>query len=433
MNKINVLTISLALSLTTAAALTEELSETGQFIDGVAAIVNEGVVLTSELNRQQDLIIQRATEQGMQLPPAHILREQVLERLVLEEVQMQRADRIGIQVSDQMLNTAIAQIAENAGLKFEDMPAIMAKDGVDYAEYRRDMRKQMILEQLRRIDVVNRISVSPREIEQCVADLEDNAVVNSRFNLSHIFISVPGSATAEQYAEAEQEANDVYARLQDNADFGELAIRHSNGDTALEGGNLGWLPGDQLPTLFFDVVGDMQTGDVSKPIRAVSGYHLVKVNEVQGVNQQSTIDQTLVRHILVTPDQIIDEETAKQRLDDAHERIVAGEDFGEVAKLMSDDPGSANVGGEMGWTNPGTFVPEFEEVANNLEIGVLSEPFRSRFGWHILEVMDRRVYDNTEDLKESNCVQRVRNGKLNNETELWTRRIRDEAFVELRI
>lgn len=431
----NIKYISLAAVLltATAAAQTEQLSDTGQFLDGIAAVVNEGVVLKSELNRQQDLIIARATEQGMQLPPAHILREQVLERLIVEEIQLQRASRVGIQVSDQMLNTAIAQIAENAGIRFEDLPSVLAKDGVEYGEYRRDMRKQMILEQLRRIDVVNRISVSPREIQQCIADLEDNAVVNSNYNLSHIFISVPGSATNEEFAAAQAEAQQVYAQLQDGADFGELAIRHSDGDTALEGGNLGWRPGDQLPTLFFDIVGDMKSGDVSEPIRAVSGYHIVKVNEVQGVTQKSEIEQTRLRHILITPDQIIDEETAKQRLTDALERIRGGEDFGEVAKLLSDDPGSANNGGEMGWTSPGEFVPEFEEVAKDAELGVISEPFRSRFGWHILEVLERRIYDNTEDLKESNCVQRVRNGKLNNETELWVRRIRDEAFVETRI
>jgi peptidyl-prolyl cis-trans isomerase SurA len=414
-------------------AQAEELSETGTFIDGVAAVVNEGVVLKSQLARQQDIIIQRALQQGMELPPAHILEEQVLERLVIEEIQMQRADRIGIQISDQMLNNAIAQIAENAGFSFEQMPEILARDGVSYSEYREDTRKQMVLEQLRRIDVVNRISVSPREVEQCVADLEDNAVVNSRYNLSHIFISVPANATNDQFSEAEEEARDVYEQLQAGADFGQLAIQHSDGDTALEGGALGWRPGDQLPTLFFDVMGDMQAGDVSEPIRAVSGYHIVKVNEMQGVNQKSTIEQTRIRHILITPDEIIDDETAQQRLEDALEDIRGGEDFGEVAKLLSDDPGSANDGGEMGWTGPGEFVPEFEEMANSLEIGVISEPFRSRFGWHILEVLERRTYDNTEDLKESNCVQRVRNGKLNNELELWARRIRDEAFVEIRI
>jgi peptidyl-prolyl cis-trans isomerase SurA len=433
MYKFKYLAISATLSFAATASFAAELSESGVFIDGVAAVVNEGVVLKSELDRQQDLIIRRATEQGMQLPPAHVLREQVLERLIIEEIQMQRASRIGIQISDQMLNTAIAQIAENAGLKFEDMPAVLAKDKIDYAEYRRDMRKQMVLEQLKRIDVINRISVSPREIEQCLEDLEDNAVVNSNFDLSHIFVSVPASATNEQFSAAEQEAEQIYDQLMAGADFAEMAIRFSDGDTALQGGSLGWRPGDQLPTLFFDVVGDMQAGDISRPIRAVSGYHIVKVNEIQGVNQKSEIEQTRIRHILITPDQIIDEETAKQRLEDALERIRGGEDFGEVAKLLSDDPGSANEGGEMGWTNPGEFVPEFEEVANKSEIGTISEPFRSRFGWHILEVLERRVYDNTEDLKEGNCVQRVRNGKLNNETELWARRIRDEAFVETRI
>ncbi len=433
MNKFKYLTAYLAITLAPASAFSDELSETGQFLDGVAAIVNEGVVLKSALDQQQDLIIQRAVAQDISLPPAHILREQVLERLILEEIQDQRAKNIGIQVSDQMLNTAIAQIAENAGFKFEEMPEVLARDGVEYGEYRRDMRKQMILEQLRRIDVVGRISVSPREIDQCIADLEDNAVVNSRYNLSHIFISVPGSATAEQYSEAEAEADEVHARLRDGANFGEQAIRHSDGDTALEGGSLGWRPGDQLPTMFFEVVGEMNIGDVSQPIRAVSGYHIVKVNDLQGINQQSEIEQMLVRHILIIPNQIIDEETAKQRLEDAMRRIGGGEPFGEVAKLLSDDPGSANNEGEMGWSDPGTFVPEFEDIAINLETGVLSEPFRSRFGWHVLEVVERRTYDNTEDLKESNCIQRVRNGKLNNETELWVRRIRDEAFVESRI
>jgi peptidyl-prolyl cis-trans isomerase SurA len=433
MIKIKYLVIPVALGVWTGAASSQELSDSGQFVDGVAAVVNEGVVLKSELAREEELILLRATEQGMQLPPAHVIRDQVLERLIVEEIQLQRAFRIGIQVSDQMLNQTIAAIAENAGARFEDMPQILARDGIDYGEYRRDTRKQMMLEQLRRIEVVNRISVSPREIEQCIADLEDNAVVNSRYNLSHIFISVPSSATNEQFAEAREEAEDVHRQLVDGGDFRQLAIRHSDGDTALEGGGLGWRPGDQLPTLYFDVVGSLQEGEFSEPIRAVSGYHIVKVNQIEGVTQKSEIEQTRVRHILVTPDQIIDEETAQQQLEDARERILGGEDFGEVAKLLSDDPGSASQGGEMGWTGPGEFVPEFEEVANNAEIGDLSEPFRSRFGWHILEVLERRTYDNTEELKESNCVQRIRNGKLANETELWIRRIRDEAFVETRI
>jgi len=421
------------MTMAATSPLADELSESGQFLDGVAAIVNEGVVLKSELNRQSDLIIKRATEQGMQLPAAHILMEQVLERLIVEEIQMQRAARIGVQISDQMLNTAISSVAEQAGYAFEELPQVLAKDGVDYGEYRRDMRRQMTLEQLRQIEVTSRISVSPREIEQCLANLEDNVVVNSAYNLAHILISIPESATGEQIAEAEEEANVVYSRLEDGADFGQLAIRYSDSQTGLEGGDLGWREGSQLPTLFSDVVGDMSIGDFSKPIRAVSGFHLVKILNLRGVNQKSEIEQNMVRHILVTPDEIIDEETAKQRLEDAVVRIKAGEEFGEVAKLMSDDPGSANNGGEMGWTNPGTFVAEFEEVVKSLELGVMSEPFRSRFGWHVVEVLDRRTYDNTDDLKQQSCVQRVQNGKLANESELWVRRIRDEAFVDSRI
>jgi peptidyl-prolyl cis-trans isomerase SurA len=432
MNKIsNLLTISL-LSLLSSTALAAELSSTGELLDGVAAVVNEGVVLKSELEQQTTVIAARAREQGLQLPPPNVLEEQVLERLVLEQIQLQRAERVGIQISDQMLNSAIAQVAEENGIAFERLPEMLAQDGINYGEYRSEMRKQLILDQLRRIDVTGRISVAPREVQQCIADLEDNVVVNSEYNLSHILISVPQSATSEQFAAAETEARYVYQQLEEGADFGELAVRYSDSETGLEGGNLGWRPGDQLPTLFSDVVGSMEPGDYSEPIRAISGYHLVKVNEIRGVNQRSEIEQMKIRHILITPNEIIDNETAKQRLEEAREQIMAGEDFGELAKLMSDDPGSANSGGDMGWRGPGTFVPEFEQIANNLEADVVSEPFQTRFGWHILEVVDKRTYDNTEDLKESNCIQRIRNSKLADESELWVRRLRDEAYVDIR-
>jgi peptidyl-prolyl cis-trans isomerase SurA len=415
------------------AAPAAELSTTGEMLDGVAAVVNEGVVLKSELTRQTEIIADRAREQGLQLPPPNVLREQVLERLILEQIQLQRAERVGIQISDQMLNAAIAQVAEENSISFEQLPELLARDGINYGEYRREMRKQLVLDQLRRIDVTGRISVAPREIEQCIADLEDNVVVNSEYNLSHILISVPQSATGEQFTEAETEARYVHQQLEQGADFGEMAVRYSDSETGLEGGNLGWRKGDQLPTLFSDVVGPMQAGDYSEPMRAVSGYHIVKVNDVRGVNQRSQEEQMKIRHILITPNEIIDDETAKQRLEEAREQIQSGdEDFGAMAKLLSDDPGSANSGGDMGWRGPGTFVPEFEEVADNLEPGAISEPFQSRFGWHILEVVDRRTYDNTEDLKESNCVQRIRNSKLADESELWVRRLRDEAYVDVR-
>lgn len=434
MLKIKILCAVAVLSFAPVLAA-EELSETGQFLDGVAAIVNEGVVLKSQLMQQTAMIIKRARESDppMQLPPANVLREQLMERLIITEIQLQRAAMIGLQVSDQYLNESIAQIAASNNVRFEDMPALLAQEGVNYAAFREEMRDEITLEQLRRIDVGQRINVSPREIQQCIADLEGNVAVNSDYNLSHILISMSESATAAQIDEAKSKADEVYAQLIDGADFSEMAIRYSDAQTALDGGALGWLKGDQLPTLYTDIVAAMEAGDVSEPFRSASSFHIVKVNDLRSAIQRSEVEQVLVRHILVTPNEIIDDETAKQQLEDALEKLADGEDFGELAKLMSDDPGSANNGGEMDWSGPGTFVPEFEEVVDASEIGEISDPFRSRFGWHVVEVMDRRVYDNTEDLKQSNCDLRIRNGKMEEETQLWIQRLRDEAYVETRI
>jgi len=432
MIKLKYLLLIAAASISVTAMAREDLSETGQFLDGVAAIVNEGVVLRSDLMRQIELIQVRADSGEFTLPPMDVLTEQLLERLIVEEIQLQRADRVGIQISDQMLNQAIANIADAQGVPFEQLPAIMETQGINYGEYRREMRRQMVLDQLRRIEVVGRITVSPREVDQCLEDLDENVVINSEYNLSHILISVPESATGDEFAAAEQEANDVYDQLQNGADFGEMAVRYSDSDKALEGGALGWLKGDQIPTMFVEVISPLETGDVSTPVRAVSGYHVVRINDMRSTDQRSEIEQMNVRHILITPNEIIDDQTAKQRLDDAVEQLRSGGDFGELAKLLSDDPGSANDGGEMGWTGPGTFVPEFEKVAKESDLGAVSEPFRSRFGWHILEVMDKRMYDNTEDLRRNTCAGQVRNSKVADETELWMRRIRDEAFVQIK-
>ncbi len=415
-------------------ARADELSETGAFLDGIAAVVNEGVVLKSQFYEQMALIQERARQQSLPLPPTAVLKEQVLERLILSEIQLQRADRIGLRISDAMLNDSIRRIAEQNGRRFEDMPALLAADGIDYAEFRRTLRDEITIDQLRRIEVGQKINVTEREIEQCIADLEGNVVVNSEYALSHIRLSFSESASADEVREVEELANSIYQQLEEGADFRELAIRYSAGDTALEGGSLGWMKGDQVPTLFIDVLQNMEAGDVSRPLRAANSFHLVKVDDMRSAVQRSQVDQVRARHILITPNEIIDDETAKQRLDDALAKIRAGEqDFAEQAKLLSDDPGSANLGGDLGWAGPGTFVPEFEAVIDAAEIGAISEPFRSPFGWHIVEVLERRVYDNTEDLKKRNCDLRIRNSKMDEETQLWMQRMRDEAFVDARI
>ncbi len=431
MIKINTLCAFAALVAAPVAA--EELSTTGEFLDGIAAIVNEGIVLKSQFNEQLDVIAQRAEAEGIPIPPMSILEEQSLDRLVLAEMQLQRAERIGLEVSDAMLNDSIRRIAEQNGVRFEDMPAALAQDGVSYAKFRNSLRDEITIEQLRRIEVGRSIEVSQREIEKCIADLEGNVVVNSDYELSHIRLSFSENASADEIAEVEELANSIYQQLQDGSDFREMAARYSAGDTALEGGSLGWMTGQQVPTLFVGVLQDMGKGDISEPIRASNSFHLVKVDDLRSAVECSEINQVNVRHILITPNEIIDDETARQRLDDAIERMQEGEEFGEIAKLLSDDPGSVNDGGEMPWTTSDTFVPEFAEIVDALEPGVVSEPFRSRYGWHVVEVLDRRVYDNTEDLKELNCQNRLVNGKMGEETQLWIQRLRDQAYVEKRL
>lgn len=417
----------------TPPAAADDLSQTGELLDGVAAIVNEGVVMRSQLRDETINIIRTAEQQGIPLPPADVLREQVLERLIVKEIQLQRAERIGLAISDEMLNNVIANIARQQGVTLADMPRLLAEDGIDYQDFRSGLREEVTLEQLRRIDVNQRINVSRRELEQCIVDLETNVVANSEYNLSHILIPLPDQATASNIEEVLATAEDVYQQIVDGADFRQMAIRYSEGQSALEGGSLGWRPGEQVPSIFVDVLPAMGVGDVSRPFRTKGGFHIIKVDDMRSAIQQSTISQVRTRHILVTPNEIIDSQTARQRVTDALERIRGGEPFDEVARLVSDDPTTAQVGGDLGWTGPGTFVPEFEQVVASLEIGELSEPFQSPFGWHIVELLNEREYDNTEDLKQQNCDIRIRNGKLEDETQLWIRRLRDEAFVDAKI
>lgn len=421
--------------ITAPAVVADELSDSGDFIDGVAAIVNEGIVLKSQFDKEVERVKLRAGEQGMQLPPEDILREQLLERLIVTELQMQRAERIGLieQISDQYVNASIQRIADQNGVTFAQMPALLAKDGVDYADFRENMREELTLNELKNIEVLRNIRVSEREIGQCVIDLETNVVGNSDWALSHILLSIPESADTTKAQEIQDLADDIYERLQDAADFRELAARYSDGSTALEGGSLGFMKGSEVPSIFSDVLAGMKTDDISMPFRTSNSIHIVKVDQLRSAVERSEINQAKIRHILVSPNEIIDDATAKQRLEDALEKIRGGEEFGEQAKLLSDDPGSGNLGGDLGWAETEAYAPEFKAQADDAQIGVITEPFRTQFGWHILEVLERRMYDNTEELKERNCIVRIRSGKQEEETLLWLQRMRDEAFVDTRI
>ncbi len=413
-------------------AQTRDLGARGELLDRVAATVNEGIVLQSELDEQTYLIAQRLRAQNLELPPQNVLRQQVLERLVMQELQMQRADRAGIKISDETLNGALKDVAQRNNLPLDQLPEALASQGIDYAAYRETIRKELTLQILRQRDVIARINVSPRELEQFLEKQSKMPSEANEYNVSHILIAVPQAATPDQLDEAAKRANEVHERATKGEDFAQLAVQFSNSQTALEGGSLGWRKGPELPTFLAELVARLKPGEVSEPLRTPSGYHLVKLNEQRG-QTQVIVDQVHARHILMKPTELQDDATVQQKLATVRERIMKGEDFAAVAQVTSEDPGSASEGGDLGWTGPGTFVPEFEQRLAALQENEISEPFRTQFGWHIVQLLGKRQFDSTDDLRRQRAFAQLRESKADEETELWLRRLRDEAYVELRL
>lgn len=428
------LLLSLALLPSIVCAQTRELSSSGVLLDRIAAIVNDGVVLTSELDEQTEEVIARLRQQNTELPPRNVLRQQILERLVVEEIQMQRAERLGIQVSDEMLNGALADVAQRNNMSFADLPRELESQGIDYRTYRDEIRKQLTLQLLRQRDVIGRINISPRELDQAMARQQNAPDLNSEYNVSHILISVPVTASPEQIQAREVRAKEVWEKAKGGQDFAQLAVTYSESTTNIEGGSLGWRKGSQLPSIVGDLIAKMKPGDVSDPIRTPSGFHLFRLNEVRGGLQQAVQSQVHARHILLRTNELEDDQTVQQKLADIRKRVIeGGEDFGAIAAVTSQDPGSGPQGGDLGWAGPGTFVPEFEQQLDKLKENEISQPFKTQFGWHIIQLLGRRVHDITQDKLRQQVFAQLRESKAEEETELWLRRLRDEAFVEYRM
>ncbi|HKX59705.1 MAG TPA: peptidylprolyl isomerase [Steroidobacteraceae bacterium] len=421
--------------LLTGAALaqTRDMSSTGVALDRVIAVVNEGVVLQSQLDQQSALIAERLRSQGTQLPPADVIRQQVLERLILQEIQVQRAGRIGVQVSDEMLNEALRDVARRNSIEFEQMPQALEQQGIDYASYREEMRREIMLSLLRQRDVFPRIYVSPRELEQALEREASQAGVNTEYDVSHILLSLAESATSDEMAAVEKLAREIHDRAAGGEDFGQLALAYSKAQSALERGKLGWRRMGQLPQFIGDLVAKMNPGDVSEPVRTPTGFHLVRLDGTRGGDSGPVlVEQLHARHILMRPNEVQDDATTRQRLVAIRDRILAGEDFEALASVTSEDPGSASRGGDLGWTSPGTFDPAFEEALAGLEPDQISEPFRTQFGWHIVQLLGRRTHDQSDELRRQRVLTALRESKVDEETELWLRRLRDEAYVEIR-
>jgi peptidyl-prolyl cis-trans isomerase SurA len=420
----------LVVAVQAAHAQTRELATRGEMLDRVVAIVNDGVVLNSDLDAETAAVTERLREQKLELPPQNVLRQQVLERLVLTEIQMQHASKVGIKVTDENVNQALQDVARRNNLTLSQLPEALAKQGIEYANYRDEIRKELTLSLLRQRDVLQRISVTPREIDQFIEKQSKTPSAASEYNVSHILIAVGQEASPAQQDAAAKRAEDVYQRAKGGEDFAKLAVAYSNSQTAFEGGSLGWRKGSELPTFLTDVVAKLKPGEVSEPLRTPTGYHIVRLNEVRGAGAKSMESQVHARHILMKTTDLADDATVKQKLNALRERVLKGEDFAGLAQTNSEDPGSAAEGGDLGWTGPNSFVPEFEAVLNQLKDGDISEPFRTQYGWHIVQMLGHREVDNTDDLKRRQAVEAIRAGKADEETELWLRRMRDDAFVE---
>ena len=417
---------------TVSPAQTRDIGVHGEMLDRIAAIVNDGLVLKSELDAQMDAVTKRLQEQKVELPSQSVLKQQVLDRLIVQEIQTQHAKRVGLTVSDEQLNSALQEIASRNKIPFDQLPTALGAQGVDYKQYREGMRKELTLNTLRQRDVIAHINVSPRELEQFLARQQSSAA-NDEFNVSHILLSLPEAATPQQLEEITHKAQDLAARASKGEDFGQLAIANSNSQTALDGGQLGWRKGTQLPQFILDLVAPMKPGEVSAPVRTPSGFHIVKLNERRSGEAQVIINQVHVRHILMKTNELDDDETVRQKLSKLRDRILKGEDFAGLASTNSADPGSAPDGGDLGWSGPGTFVPEFDKAIADLKTNEISEPFKSRYGWHIVQMLGTRTYDSTDDVRRQRAFAAIRESKADEETELWLRRLRDEAFVEIKM
>jgi len=439
--KVSLHTYVLAASLSALAAggasavtARKELSSHGQMLERVVAVVNDGVVLESELDEQMREIITRLRSQNVPLPDEDVIRSQVLERLVLEEIQAQHADRAGIKVSDEQVNAAMGDIAKRQNITLEEFPARLATDGIDYADYRIELKREIARQILRSRDVVQRINITPRELDQYLERQVKTASAANEYNVSHILIAVAQDATPAQLAQARQRADEVEQRARKGEDFGKLAITYSASETALEGGSLGWRKGSELPTFLGDVIGRLQPGDTSDIMQTASGFHIVKLNEVRAAGGPQMVQQVHARHILLKPNAIEDDATVRQKLTHMREQILAGkDDFEVLAKTNSQDPVSAVAGGDLGWAQSDTFVPEFAAVAENLKEKEISEPFHTQYGWHIMQLLGRRDFDNSADAARERAFEALRDSRVEEATELWLQQIRDESFIELRL
>lgn len=397
-------------------------------LDHIIAVVNEDVITNTMLdNRVNDFQKQLALSQLSRIEPA-TLRKQVLEKMIRDTIQLQQAKAFGITVDDLMLNRMLEQLAKNNKMKLEQFRETIEKEGLNYRRFREQTRNEVIIQQLQQRIIASKITVSDQEIQLYIDQNESQDSSKTSFRLRHILIATPEEATAEDIASAKEKAVSVYRKIKQGVEFEDLAIKESDGRNALKGGDLGERKGNELPRLFVDAVKDLKPGESSEPIRSASGFHLLQL--VSSSNAPLMVQQTHARHILIQTGSEVSDQQARNTLLELRQKIENGESFAVLASEFSDDPGTKIKGGDLGWTGPGDLVDKFENVANSLSPGQISEPFKTTFGWHLLEVLERRDIDQAKTNKENQARSAIQKRKSDEELRLWLRRIRDEAYVE---
>ena len=403
-----------------------------ELIDRVVAVVDSGVIMESQLNSRVEEILIRLKNDKAELPPLNLLEEQVLDRLIIEEIQLQLADRAGIKISDSELNQTLSRVSSQNNLSLEEFRLKLEAEGTSYKSFRDTIKKELIIQRVQRGKVGAKIDISEQELENFINSEEGRTQLAEQYNVQHILLSVKSGLSEIEIEAIENEAVSLLGRLENGESFEKLAASYSAGQKALEGGFLGWRTSAELPSLFAEVVSGLTVGEVAQPVRSGAGFHILKLTEKRG-NTVKFLDQTLARHILVQPSEIRTENQAEVLINDIYKRLKEGEDFKQLARQFSEDPGSKMDGGELGWSNPGDYDPAFEMTLNATEIGQLSEPIKSSFGWHIIEVMDRRNEDVSQEEQKNRAYQIIFKRKFDQELQSTLIELRAEAYVDIKL
>ena len=400
-------------------------------VDRIVAVVENDVITENELIERINVIRAQAGDQA-NLPSDDVLAEQVLNRMILERLQVEWGQRRGVEIDDLSLDQAMRNLAQRNRMTLDQFRNALLQQGIDYVAFRDQVRTEMLIGQVLRRAVEADVQISDKEIDSLIESQQDSLNANAEYRLSHILIQLPQDPTPDDINKTREEIEKLRTRAIEGESFTQLAIAHSQAQDALEGGDLGWRNRNQMPDMFARQVSKMRPGDISEVLRSGSGYHIFRILDVRG-NERVMIEQLLSRHILIRTNAVRDDNEVEQDLISLRNRILNGEDFAELARAHSEDPASAVNGGELGWMAPSVFAPAFREIATKIAVNDVSRPFKSRFGWHILQVLDKREHDNSIEARRDEARQFLRQRKIEEETEIWLRQLRDESYVENRL